>query len=313
MSMLSHEKSGRPPTGRKKTIRSSMVEVDKDIFDRLLSSAATSMFDDDEDHTFKHSELVLNPNFNEADTDTENHSQIPISVPSLPNQEVSSANESVPKFHKRVTFAESLIHGSSCGYSSKDSGLNENDSERVKGNSEDGTNEWDDITYSRFRNEPFSEFFPDPEDLNTICQNLGVPDTDNDSILIANNRSPGTCLGDSSYSDIAVDDQWDYIPADSSTKDHSKEIFSNTDDALSDSESVSFDEEFLRFTAFLRQAHKRRASEMIQLLGVRMIKQSEDVKSDYLDSIDTDELETQVMAKVRLFVFHNNMSRNMHE
>jgi hypothetical protein len=295
--MLPHGKPGKPPTGRKKMIRSSLVEADKGIFDRLLSSAATSMFDDDEDHSFKDDELLSNPIlFDAAD---ENHCQIPISVSRLSNNEQPIAVKNVPKCHKKVTFAVKLIHGSSCGYSSEDSRHDERDSVKLKYSIEHGTAKLDDTNYV---DEPFSDFFADPENLVAPREDVLIPEAEIDLISLVNGRSSSSTLGVSSHSDIAVDNHRD----DSNSvgvcraSTDSQRTFTSVSDTHSEPENISFDEEFLRYTAFLRQAHKRRASEMIQLLGVQMIKQSEDVKSDYQDSIGTEELEAQVMAKVLL-------------
>jgi hypothetical protein len=294
--MLQQSKPGKPPTGRKKVVRSSLVEADKGIFDRLLSSAATSMFDDDEDHSFKNNDLVSNLVLSNAAD--ENRCRIPISASRLSNQEHSTVHDNVPKCHKRVTFAAKLIHGSSCGYSSEDSRHDEHDSVRMKFSSEDGTTKLDETNYV---DEPFSDFFADPESLDVAREDVMIPEAEIDLISLVNGRSSSAPLGVSSHSDIAVDDHRDDFAAACRTSADSNNTFKTLADTPSESDSISFDEEFLRYTAFLRQAHKRRASEMIQLLGVQMIKQSEDVKSDYLDSIDTEELEAQVMAKVRLF------------
>lgn len=274
-------------------IRSSLVEADKGIFDRLLSSAATSMFDDDEDHSFKDNKLVSYPLV--SDTADENQSRILISASSISNQKHSSGNENVRRCHKKVTFAVKLIHGSSCGYSSEDSRHDDHDSVRLKYSSGDGT------TNTNYVDEPFSDFFADPESLDVTREDVEITEAEIDLISLVNGRSSNTLLGVPSHSDIAVDNHRDDFAAGVRASDDSKSAFVTPVEVPLESENVSFDEEFFRYSAFLRQAHKRRASEMIQLLGVQMIKKSEDVKSDYLDSIDTDELEAQVIAKVRLF------------
>ena len=47
---LSLKQIGKPPTGKGKVKRGTLIEADKEIFDRLLNIASMSMFDDDEDH-----------------------------------------------------------------------------------------------------------------------------------------------------------------------------------------------------------------------------------------------------------------------
>jgi hypothetical protein len=293
--MLKMGQPGKPPTGRKKMIRSSLVEADKDIFDRLLSSAATSMFDDDEDHSFKDNDFISNPMLSDAADG--NHCQLPISASRLSNHEQPSSYVNVPKCHKKVTFAVRLIHGSSCGYSSEDSRQDERDYVRLKYSSEHGMAKVDDTNYM---DEPFSDFFADPESLDVPRDDVVFPAAEIDLISLVNGRSSSTPLGVSGHLDITVDDNRDdsnSVGACRASAD-SQSTFMTLAGTPSESENMSFDEEFLRYTAFLRQAHKKRASEMIQLLGVQMIKQSEDVKSDYQDGIDTEELEAQVMAKV---------------
>lgn len=51
MKLLVSRRIGRPPTGKSTLKKKKVIEADKGIFDRLLSSASQSMFDDDEDHS----------------------------------------------------------------------------------------------------------------------------------------------------------------------------------------------------------------------------------------------------------------------
>ena len=76
--------------------------------------------------------------------------------------------------------------------------------------------------------------------------------------------------------------------------------------SLSASSSVSeqqySDDEFLKYTAFLRHVHKKRASTMIQLLGAGLTDQTEDIKGNYYDGMGTDELEEKIFTKVIIFM-----------
>mmetsp|Transcript_29314 Transcript_29314/g.28063 ORF Transcript_29314/g.28063 Transcript_29314/m.28063 type:complete len:427 (-) Transcript_29314:352-1632(-) len=51
LKLLVSTKIGKPPSGKSIQKKRKVIEADKGIFDRLLKSAAQSMFDDDEDHS----------------------------------------------------------------------------------------------------------------------------------------------------------------------------------------------------------------------------------------------------------------------
>ena len=114
---LSSKRTGRPPIGRMKIKKGAVIEADKDIFDRLLSSASTSMFDDDEDHSQNEGSDGIIP----TDIRRASYSGDSCLIPSLrvsyESRDGTIVNKNIGKIQRRVSFSDNLIQESTCSYS----------------------------------------------------------------------------------------------------------------------------------------------------------------------------------------------------
>ena len=294
---------GRPPTGRMSGHRRNLIEADKGIFDRLLSTAAASMFDDD---------------------CIDDISTIPkIKSSEIKNIFVSNAEKScISKCSRKVTFSDNLIQGSTRGYSQAPSEGNllsgmpavhlKSDGKapkasfqgRIRGANAAERPVIDDGVFTTFYTEDMSH----------------LSSTDNHCIYSNNLKTNSTFRSGDLYGSLQkfsfpsdenipyrtnskieiLDRQRSTVKATprKTSPSNSYLVAAETATPLCDDAESDLDDEFMKFTLFLRQAHKRRASQKIQVLGVCVLRHVEDVKSDYHDSIESDDLERKVMCKV---------------
>lgn len=285
---VSSHQLGRPPSGRTKMLRGNLVEADKGIFDRLLSSAAISMFDDDEDHSLlkaHESPIIVGNGFQEEC----------FASPSLETRGSFVTDTQVLKSLRKVTFSPNLIRGSSSGslngtFDPKTPNVAVHDSNNFSGFF--GETGPDEINYtgksavvqelaSVLKNVVIHKCAIDQEESN-------YHPASGEKIDVTN--TTGLKYFDSDYYSRKVHNS----PSDSTDQNRTFLPPSPAHDKLEQQKS---DDDFLRFTSFLRHAHKKRASEMLQLLDV-LNEQTEDIKTDYYDEMDTKELESKIMMKV---------------
>lgn len=117
---LSSKQTGKPPSGKGKVKRGTLIEADKDIFDRLLNVASISMFDDDEDHLRKEEDV-----YTAVTGRNDKNSAVNALIPSLRGtyhcRDDVLKIKHAPKHNRKVSFSESL----DSDYSSEYSHINE--------------------------------------------------------------------------------------------------------------------------------------------------------------------------------------------
>ena len=323
---VSDQKFGKPPVGKCRTRNDSSPDVRRVIFDRLLSTAATSMFGN-EDYCVLDGEQ--NPSRKMKLFD-EHDSEISDILP-LFSKNNENACRLTPKMIRKVTFSESIIIGSSSGYSpscsmsiklshqQQPSGITDMQHISVEDVEKEKMRTGGFSHSSKSRGEPFTNFFElhhgnlnsfsmDQTPLTSLCQ----PNREaiNPDPLDCNGQERNFFTTDDLYQDGVSESrtlntsQQNLGSCDSSDKHPAEKIFHNSHDSF-DTAQLYSDDEFLKYIAFLRQVHKKRASAMIQLLGAGLTERTEDIKGYYYDGMDTDELEGQIFTKVVKFMNRN--------
>ena len=114
---LTSKQIGKPPTGKGKVKRGTLIEADKEIFDRLLNVASTSMFGDDEDHSRQENEICnAAPDINGSNRPEERF-LIPSLRVSCDSHDGILMSKHVSKSIRKVSFSENLELESSSKYS----------------------------------------------------------------------------------------------------------------------------------------------------------------------------------------------------
>ena len=323
--IASNQKIGKPPTGRCTARKDSPEDVRRDIFDRLLITAATTMFQNEDFMTMDHAE---DPSIDMKFLD-ENNSGISHILPSFSENKENACRSSL-KICRKVTFSESLLMGASihlpsCSISIKSSRQQQpsftTDIQQIL---IEDVDERDMITTGESHppksgGEPETDSFAlHHGNLNSSSMNqqsLTSPCRPNgESTRIASHESNG-----SNNTSCAINDYYQNGVSELPSLDAGQQILDCNDSSdrrplersiqkchcSSDAEQLHPDDEFLKYTAYLRQVHKKRASAMIQLLGAGLTEQTEDIKGYYYDGMDTDELEEKISMKVDNVMYCN--------
>ena len=323
--IASNQKIGKPPTGRCTARKDSPEDVRRDIFDRLLITAATAMFQNEDFVTLDHAQ---DPSIDMKFLD-ENNSEISHILPPFSENKENACRSSL-KICRKVTFSESLLVGSSihlpsCSISIKSSRqqqpsitadiqqiLIEDVDERIMVATveshppkSEGKTETD---LFALHHGNLNSSSMDQRSLTSPCR------PDRESILNASDKSNGRnctfCATNDYYQNgvselPTLDASQQILDCNDSSDRHPLEQSIQNCHCSSDAEQLYSDDEFLKYTAYLRQVHKKRASAMIQLLGAGLTEQTEDIKGYYYDGMDTDELEEKISMKVLIFMYCN--------
>ena len=325
--IASNQKIGKPPTGRCTARNDSPEDVRRDIFDRLLITAATTMFQNEDFVTMDHAQ---DPSIDLKFLD-QNNSGISHISPSFSENKENACISSL-KICRKVTFSESHLIGSSiqlpsCSISIKLSRQQQpsitTDIQQILIEDVDERNMITTGESHPFRRggDPETDSFAlhhgnlnsssmDQQSLTSPCRPNG------ESIRIASNEING-----SNCTSCATNDYYQNGVSELPTLDASQQILDCSDSSdrhpleqsiqnchfSSDAEQLYSDDEFLKYTAYLRQVHKKRASAMIQLLGAGLTEQTEDIKGYYYDGMDTDELEEKISMKVDNVMYCNRL------
>lgn len=235
---------------------------------------------------------------------------------------------SLPKMSRKVTFSDSLILGSSSGYSPSCSAsiissyqqhhsitADAPQSSAEGAETKKSRTRWV-SSPSKSREEPLTDCFVHHGNLNSHGMDpqplISLSSLSGDDAHLASCDSNGQegassavdYLNQSGVSNLPILDS-SLRNLDSVVSSSSHPLGGNNNSSHSSSASVSeqqhSDDEFLKYTAFLRHVHKKRASTMIQLLGAGLTDQTEDIKGYYYDGMGTDELEEKIFTKVVIF------------
>jgi hypothetical protein len=320
--IVSNQKVGKPPTGRCRARQDSSVDVRKVIFDRLLSTAAKSMFENED---YSDLDTEQRPSI-EKKFSIEHISDITQVAPSF-NPINEALCGSLPKICRKVTFSDSLILGSSSGYSPSCSASiisshqqhhsiiadtpqssvegAETKKSRIRGVSSPSKSREGSLSDCFLHHGNLDSHGMDPRPLTSLSLLSG------DDFHMASYDCNGQ-QGASSAVEYLNQSGGSNLPTlDSSMRNLDSVVSScghplggniNSSHSASVSEQQHSDDEFLKYTAFLRHVHKKRASTMIQLLGAGLTDQTEDVKGYYYDGMGTDELEEKIFTKVVIFM-----------
>lgn len=323
--IASNQKIGKPPTGRCTARKDSPEDVRRDIFDRLLITAATTMFQNEDFVTMDHAQ---DPSIDMKFLN-ESNSEISHILPSF-SENKENARRSSLKICRKVTFCESLLVGSSihlpsCSISIKSSRQQQpsitTDIQQILVEDVDERNMITTVESHPPKSEGKTEtdLFAlhhgnlnsssmDQESLTSPCQPNG------ESIHNASDKSNGSnstaCATNDYYQNgiselPTLDASQQILDCNGSSERHPLGQSIQSCHCSSDVEQLYSDDEFLKYTAYLRQVHKKRASAMIQLLGAGLTEQTEDIKGYYYDGMDTDELEEKISIKVLIFTYCN--------
>lgn len=229
---------------------------------------------------------------------------------------------SLPKMCRKVTFSDSLILGSSSGYSPSCSASiisSHQQHHSITADTPQSSAEGAESKKSRIRG--FSSPSKSREESLTDCNSHGMDpqqlislsSLSGDDLHLASydcNGQEGASsavdnLNQSGVSNLPILDSslrnLDYVVS-SCSHPLGGDINSSLSSSASVSEQQYSDDEFLKYTAFLRHVHKKRASTMIQLLGAGLTDQTEDIKGYNYDGMGTDELEKKIFTKVVIFM-----------
>jgi hypothetical protein len=321
---VSNQKVGKPPTGRCRARQDSSVDVRKLIFDRLLSTAATSMFENED---YSDLDTEQRPSIEKKLSD-EHISDI-FQVAPLFNPINEALCGSLPKMCRKVTFSDSLILGSSSGYSPSCSTSiipSHQQHHSITADTPQSSVEGAETKKSRTRGvsspsksraESHTDSFVHHGNLNSHCMDpqplISLSSLSGDDTLLASYDCNGQEGVSSAVDNLHQSGVSNLLILDSSLRNLDSvdslcghplggDINSSHSSSASVSEQQHSDDEFLKYTAFLRHVHKKRASTMIQLLGAGLTDQTEDIKGYYYDGMGTDELEEKIFTKVVIFM-----------
>lgn len=324
--IVSNQKVGKPPTGRCSARQESLVDVRKVIFDRLLSTAATSMFEN-EDYSYLDAELRPTVKTKCFDEHVSDIIQI---VPSF-NPLNEALCGSSPKMCRKVTFSDNLILGSSSGYSPScgasiiashqqhHSITTDTLQSSVEGAETKKSRTRGVSSTSKSREESLTDCFVGYLNSRGMDRRplISLSSLSGDDTHLASFDCNGQEGASNAVDNLNQSGVSNLLILDSSLRNLDSvgscmhplggDINSSHSASSSVSEQQYSDDEFLKYTAFLRHVHKKRASTMIQLLGAGLTGQTEDIKVEdikgyYHDGMGTDELEEKIFTKVVIFM-----------